>query len=69
LTKLDRTALSQLLPGWNFVYLTNFRELTQDPAAVGRRGDLHRPLLFGVLALLLFESFLAWRFGHHGSSS
>ncbi|MGO9470052.1 MAG: BatA domain-containing protein [Isosphaeraceae bacterium] len=69
LTKLDRTALTQILPDWNFVYLTNFRELTKDSSAVGRRGELHRPLLYGVLALLLFESFLAWKFGHHGSSS
>jgi hypothetical protein len=69
LTKLDRAALAELLPGWNFVYLTNFRELTKDSSAVGRRGELHRPLLYGVLVLLLFESFLAWKFGHHGSSS
>jgi len=67
LAKLDRSALTELLPGWNFVYLTNFRELTQDSSAVGRRGELHRPFLYGVLALLLVESFLAWRFGHHGS--
>ncbi len=69
LAKLDRTALTQLLPGWNFVYLTNFRELTKDSSAVGRRGELHRSLLYAVVALLLFESFLAWKFGHHGSSS
>ena len=69
LTKLDRTRLGRAVPGWNFVYLTNFRELTRDSPAVGRRGELHRPLLYGVLALLLVESFLAWRFGHHGSSS
>jgi hypothetical protein len=69
LRKLDRTALAELLSGWNFVYLTNFRELTQDSSAVGRRGELHRPLLYGVLILLLFESFLAWKFGHHGTSS
>jgi hypothetical protein len=67
LAKLDRAALSELLPGWNFAYLTNFRELTQDSSSVGRRGELHRPLLYGVLALLLCESVLAWRFGHHGS--
>jgi hypothetical protein len=68
LTKLDRGQLTELLPGWNFVYLTNFRELTKDSTAVGRRGELHRPFLYGVLTLLLFESFLAWKFGHHGSS-
>ena len=28
LAKLDRAALAELLPGWNFLYLTNSRELT-----------------------------------------
>ena len=31
----------------------------------GQRGEFHRPLLWGVLALLLIESFLAWKFGHN----
>jgi von Willebrand factor type A domain/Aerotolerance regulator N-terminal len=65
LAKLDRASLSELLPGWNFAYLTNTQELKKDASSVGRRGELHRPLLFGVLILLLLESFLAWRFGHH----
>ena len=34
-------------------------------ATVGRRGELHRPMLWAVLTLLLVESVLAWRFGHH----
>ena len=67
LTKLDRAALAELLPGWNFLYLTNSRELTEDASAVGRRGELHRPLLYGLLILLLVESILAWKFGHHDS--
>ena len=65
LTKLDRAALADAVPGWNFLYLTNSRELTQDASSVGRRGELHRPLLYSLLALLLVEAFLAWRFGHH----
>ena len=65
--KLDRTALVERLPGWNFVYLTNWRELTTSSASVGQRGELHRPLLYAVLLLLLLESFLAWKFGHHDS--
>jgi hypothetical protein len=36
---------------------------------VGQRGELHRPLLYAVLLLLLLESFLAWKFGHHDSAS
>jgi hypothetical protein len=68
LTKLDRTALKELLPSWNFQYLTNSKELTEDASSVGRRGELHRPLLYGVLILLLVESILAWKFGHNDSS-
>lgn len=37
---------------------------TPDIASVGRHSALHRELLYGVLALLFLESFLAWRFGH-----
>jgi hypothetical protein len=69
LAKLDQTGLSQRFPGWNFVHLTNWRELSGNAASVGRRGELHRPLLYGALVLLLLESFLAWKFGHHNPLS
>ncbi len=69
LTKLDRAGLAEVVPGWNFLYLTNSRELIEDASSVGRRGELHRPLLYTLLILLLVESILAWRFGHHDSSS
>jgi hypothetical protein len=69
LTKLDRAKLAEILPGWNFQYLTNSKELAQDASSVGRRGELHRPLLYGLLILLLLESILAWKFGHHESST
>ncbi len=68
LTKLDRSALADAVPGWNFLYLTNSRELIEDASSVGRRGELHRPMLYSLLALLLVEAFLAWRFGHHDAS-
>ena len=64
-TKLDRAALAASLPNWNFAYFNNWQGLTADAAAVGRRGELHRYFLYGVLALLLIESVLAWIFGHH----
>jgi hypothetical protein len=67
--KLDRAALAERLPGWNFIHLTNGRELAQNAASVGRRGELHRPLLYGVLLLLLVESITAWKFGHNDPSS
>lgn len=65
--KLDRTALGDLLSGWNFAYYTNIQELISNPASVSQRGELHRPLLAAVLALLFIESILAWRFGHHAA--
>ena len=36
-------------------------------AEVGRRSDLHRMLLYGVLGLLFTETLLAWRFGNRRS--
>jgi hypothetical protein len=65
--KLDRAGLADAVPGWNFAYLTNWRELTGDAASVSRRGELHRQLLYAVLALLMIESVLAWKFGHHAT--
>lgn len=61
--KLDRPGLAERLPGLRFVVLEDGRGLSQDAASVGRRGELHRPLLYGVLAMLMIESFAAWRFG------
>ena len=63
--KLDRAGLAEALPGWRFAYFTNWRDLTGNATAVGRRGELHRPLLYALLILLIVESIAAWRFGHH----
>jgi hypothetical protein len=63
--KLDRAGLADALPGWAFTYLTNWKDLTGNASSVGRRGELHRPLLYALLALLIIESVAAWRFGHH----
>ena len=63
--KLDRAGLAEAIPGWSFAYLTNWKELTGNATSVSRRGELHRSLLYGVLLLLIVESFLAWIFGHH----
>ncbi len=62
--KLDRAGLAAAVPSWNFAYMTNWKELAGNAGAVSRRGELHRPFLYGVLALLLVESVLAWIFGH-----
>jgi hypothetical protein len=63
--KLDRAGLAAAVPGWNFAYMTNWKELTGNAGAVSRRGELHRPLLYTLLVFLLLESILAWRFGHN----
>jgi hypothetical protein len=63
--KLDRAGLAAAVPGWNFAYYVDLQHAGADTAAISRRGELHRPLLFAVLALLLIESTLAWKFGHH----
>ncbi len=67
LTRLDQAILGDLLPGWKFMYVhpSDWKELTQDAGSVGRRGELHRPMLYALLVLLLVESILAWKFGHH----
>ena len=59
--------LGELLPGWKFMYVhpSDWKDLTRDAASVGRRGELHRPMLYALLVLLLVESILAWKFGHH----
>jgi hypothetical protein len=67
--KLDRAALAEAIPGWSFAYLTNWKELTESATSVGRRGELHRFLLYGVLILLIAESILAWIFGHHAPAA
>jgi hypothetical protein len=63
--RLDLPALRAALPGWEFSYDNDWKPLTSDAAALGHRGELHRPLLWMVLGLLLTESLLAWKFGHH----
>jgi Aerotolerance regulator N-terminal/von Willebrand factor type A domain len=65
LLKLDRAGLVDAVPGWAFTYLTNWKDLTSNAASVGRRGELHRPLLWALLALLIVEAIAAWKFGHH----
>lgn len=62
--KLDAQGLKAALPAWDFVYNDNWQPLSEDAGSIGQRGELHRPFLWGVLGLLLIESFLAWRFGH-----
>ncbi len=63
--KLDQNGLKDAVPGWKFVYDSDWRGLEKSAASVGQRGELHRPMLWAVLILLIAESILAWWFGHH----
>ncbi|MFO0960733.1 MAG: BatA domain-containing protein [Isosphaeraceae bacterium] len=65
LEKLDSRGLATAIPGWEFQYFDDWRKLMQAPAAIGKQGEMHRPLLFAVLILLFAETVLAWLFGHH----
>lgn len=65
LTKLDADGLRAAVPGWTFDYDSDWRPLQQSASSVAQRGELHRPLLWALLALLLLEPILAWRFGHN----
>jgi hypothetical protein len=64
LGRLDAAALREALPGWTFQIVDPRRgDDPESAGAVARRGELHRSLLYGVLALLLIESLLAFRLG------
>jgi hypothetical protein len=65
--KLDRASLAEAVPGWKFDYRNDWNNLTRDAKSIGRHGELHRQLLYAVLALLIIESIMAWRFGHHAA--
>ena len=65
--KLDKAGLSEAVPGWKFTLLTNWKDLTGNATSIGRGGEIHRQLLYAVLLLLIVESILAWRFGHHAA--
>ncbi len=65
LTKLDPSELrEEVWPGVDFTHCTDFQDLDVQPTTgIGRRGPLHRALLYTALGLLFGESFLAWWFG------
>ena len=63
--RLTTRRLKAALPGWEFQYESDWHRLLRGVSSVGRRGELHRMLLYAVLTLLIVESVLAWRFGHH----
>jgi hypothetical protein len=67
LTQLDLEELrNDTWPGIPFAYQTTWQNAEQQPVVgLAGRGGLPVDLLYAVLSLLLVETFLAWRFGHH----
>lgn len=66
LTRFSADDLRAAFPGWNFNYSDRW-EPTKLGSGTGAQqaSELARPILYIVLALLLAETYLAWRFGHH----
>ncbi len=57
---------SDVWPDVAFVHQTKWQSVDDPPVGrISRRSDLPKTLLYAVLGLLLAETFLAWRFGHH----
>ena len=67
LTQLSEDELrNEVWPGIPFNLHTEWQNLDQPPvAAIARPSRLHVDMLYVVLGLLLLETLLAWRFGHH----
>lgn len=56
----------EVWPGVSFVHQTTWENLDEQPSTrASRRNGLPKGLLYAVLGLLLAETYLAWRFGHH----
>lgn len=67
LTQLDASELKTgFWEGIELVHQTTWKDLDERPTAeISQRSRLHRWLLYSVFGLLLVETFLARRFGHH----
>lgn len=65
-SNLSRADPAELPHG--FTFTANRHDFDEpDTTVVGRRGGLHKPLLYCVLGLLFGETLLAWRFGNRRS--
>lgn len=61
--RIDPAALKEAVPGFDPVIIKSAEELTKAADEVARRGEIHRPLLYTVLALILLETLMAWWIG------
>jgi hypothetical protein len=69
LSQLEADELTTgLWEGVDLLHQTTWQDLDERPTGeISQRSRLHRWLLYGVLGLLLVETFLARRFGHHST--
>ena len=67
LTPISQDELqNEVWPGLPLGYETSWQGAgTPLPSPAGPSGQLHVDLLYAVVALLLLESLLAWRFGYN----
>ena len=65
LHRIGPEELRRELPRFTFDYYEGALPSAEAETFSPRRSELWRGLLYAVLALLLTETFLAWRFGHH----
>ncbi len=63
MTRIEPGALKDAVPGFDPVVIKSADELTKAAEEVARRGEIHRPLLLAVLALILAETLMAWWMG------
>jgi hypothetical protein len=63
----DEATLRALLEDVEFRYVTSLQELALQDETTDR-GELWRAIAVALLVLLLAESLMAWRFGHHGGA-
>lgn len=61
--RVEASALKESVPGFDPVVIKSAEELTKAAEDVARRGEIHRPLLIAVLALILLETLMAWWIG------
>ena len=61
--RIDPAALKEAVPGFDPLIIKSAEELTKAADEVARRGEIHRPLLYSVLALILLETLMAWWIG------
>lgn len=62
-TRIDSAALKEAVPGFDPTIIKTAEELSRAAEEVARRGEIHRPLLLAVLALILLETLMAWWIG------